>query len=465
MEDSPVLVSNVEFDEVKRGYDPEQVDNYLAKVGEAVGQLKGMVRSAVERAESADARVAETLRSKAQAESALVDFESGLARVEAAKVAAEAERDAALVKLASPPEDPESEALKKMLMLAQRTADSAVEEAQASAKNIVADARTKAAEVVADAETRAERLLIEAQKVADELIKEKTGALVLQVRNLERRRDDLFVDVQALVEHLKDHRMRLHDAVIHMGSLIDGPIALRADGLPDLRTLVGESTVADKVAEIESAAAVAEALVSPAPATPVPAPAVSPAPAPSGAIPVEVGAATGDTPAVSGSQGSPPFDLAGGSADADVSGERSDHPLTMPVAPGDADPVAARPDAAKVSALVEEPRAAVTIDPVEVAVESPPALADPAVAPSEPLVIEPVAIEHVVIEPDLAFSEPELAFSAPDLPEPMLYDQADDSELTDLVPPDPDADEAMRKFLEDDFAGGKAGKGIFRRTK
>ncbi len=441
MEDSPVLVTNVEFLEVKRGYDPEQVDNYLASVGEAVGQLKAMLRSAVERAESADARVAETLRSKAQAESALVDFESGLARVEAAKAAAEAERDAALVKLASPPGDPESEALKKMLMLAQRTADSAVEEAQASAKNIVADARTKAAEVVADAETRAERLLIEAQKVADELIKEKTGALVLQVRELERRRDDLFVDVQALVEHLKDHRMRLHDAVIHMGSLIDGPIALRADGLPDLRTLVGESTVADKVAEINTSAATLPLEVTPVPSAPIleaPFPAVS---VPTLAVSVEVGAATGDTPAVSGSQGSPPFDFAGGRAASDGGGEVG--------------PDAPRPDAAKVSALVEEPRAAITHDLEEPTVTLP----APESVEAEPVAPEPVAVELVAPEPVAV----EPVAVEPVAPEPMLYDQADDSELTDLVPPDPDADEAMRKFLEDDFAGAKAGKGIFRR--
>ena len=35
------LLANVEFDTVKKGYDPEQVDNYLHLLAEKVGQLQG----------------------------------------------------------------------------------------------------------------------------------------------------------------------------------------------------------------------------------------------------------------------------------------------------------------------------------------------------------------------------------------------------------------------------------------
>lgn len=440
MEESPVLVSNVEFDEVKRGYDPEQVDAYLDEVGKAVGVLKSMLREAVERAEAADARISDTLRSKTAAERALSEFEAGVAAIDEARQVAERERDAALAKLASAPEDHESEALKKMLMLAQRTADTAVEEAQASAKNIVADARTKAAEVVADAETRAERLLIEAQKVADELIKEKTGALVLQVRELERRRDDLFADVQSLVDHLKDHRQRLHDAVIHMGALVDGPIALRPDGLPELRTLAGESTVADKVAELEATPA-AEA---PAPA-PAPVAEAAPAPAPA---PASVESAPAPAPAPAPTLSPASTEAAMSTAPPVVEIVERAAPATPTPAPPSG-PAASAASAPTITASVP---AAAPLDGVgNIAVADRP---EP-VRSSERA--ETARIPDLVEAP----REPEPALAPDPVSVVSLFDQGD------VAPPelglDPDADDAMRRFLEEDFDGKAPGKGIFRR--
>ncbi len=417
MEDSPVLVSSVEFDEVKRGYDPEQVDNYLREVGGAVTKLKSMLREAVERAEAADARVAETLRTKAAAESQLAEAAERQAALMSALAAAEE-------RLANPPEDEEAEALRKMLMLAQRTADNAVEEAQASAKNIVADARTKAAEVVADAETRAERLLIEAQKVADELIKEKTGALVLQVRELERRRDDLFGDVQSLVDHLNDHRQRLHDAVAHMHSLLDSPVGLRADGLPDLRTLAGESTVADRIAEMEAAEA--------APAAPAPAPA-TPAPAPAPAPPAPVARAAEPAPAPVAAP-APAVVVHPSPAPSGGSVEGGSASMSAGPSTGSTTAVAERPEAAKVNALLEAPRA----PRIEIEVVRP----EPAIVAEVEPVAEPVAEAEADAVP--------------------LFDQAE-VEMVEALTPEPEADEAMRRFFEEDFDAGAQAKGIFRR--
>ena len=474
MEESPVLVSNVEFDEVKRGYDPEQVDAYLEEVGKAVGVLKSMLREAVERAESADARVAETLRAKASAESMLNEVQTGLASLEQAREVAERERDAALAKLATAPEDQESEALKKMLMLAQRTADSAVEEAQASAKNIVADARTKAAEVVADAETRAERLLIEAQKVADELIKEKTGALVLQVRELERRRDDLFADVQSLVDHLKDHRQRLHDAVLHMGALIDGPIALRPDGLPELRTLAGESTVADRVAELESAAAPAGAPApAPAPAPVVPAaPPVSEAsvpPAPALQAPVDAAIAT-TPPVVEIVERAPSAPPAAPSSSPSASATPGPAAAPMPAAPTAAAPTSAAPTAAA-------PRAGAGPSMIAGATAGPSATAPtPIVTASAPEVTMGSVAVADRPQPTRGSERTETARVADLVEAPRSSDAALDPEPVSVVslfdqgdpePPqlgtDPEADEAMRRFLEEDFESKAPTKGIFRR--
>jgi len=227
MTESPQLLANVEFDLVKKGYDPEQVDNYLRLIDGQVTQLKDTARHAVEQAEVSHARAAEAQREKA---TYLADLEQAKARAERLQVelaqAPRAEPSSA--------DDDGTEALKKMLLLAQRTADNHVEEAQASAKNIVADARTKAAEIVAGAETRAERLLIEAQKVADELVRERSEKLAGTVAELERRRDLLQADSEVLERYLSEHRQRLQTGVATLTALLNDDAGLKADPMPKL---------------------------------------------------------------------------------------------------------------------------------------------------------------------------------------------------------------------------------------
>jgi DivIVA domain-containing protein len=228
------LLANVEFDTVKKGYDPEQVDNYLHLLAEKVGQLQDMARHAVEQAELAQARQAEAERSTATAQAEVEQARGDLVQVRA-------ERTAASTPPATDESEEGTEALKKMLMLAQRTADNHVEEAQASAKNIVADARTKSAEIVAGAETRAERLLIEAQKIADELVQERSANITSTITELEQRRDDLQVDVEVLSQYLSEHRGRLQAGVETLRSLLDDPRKFRAEAVPELTAELGSS--------------------------------------------------------------------------------------------------------------------------------------------------------------------------------------------------------------------------------
>ncbi len=224
MTEPPQLLANVEFEIVKKGYDPEQVDNYLKLIDRQVSQLKDTARQAVEQAEVAHARSAEAQREKA----------TYLAEVQQAKADLEAARAEGRARPAEGGEDDGTEALKKMLLLAQRTADSHVEEAQASAKNIAADARTKAAEIVAGAETRAERLLIEAQKVSDELVRERSDHLATTVAELERRRDLLRADSEVLESYLTEHRERLKEGVSVLSALLSDHDGIRADPIPAL---------------------------------------------------------------------------------------------------------------------------------------------------------------------------------------------------------------------------------------
>lgn len=231
MTESPQLLANVEFDIVKKGYDPEQVDNYLRRIDDQVGQLKDTARHAVEQAEISHSRAAEAQREKA---TYLADAQQAKAELERTQLEL---RQAPVVTApaASSDDEDETEALKKMLVLAQRTADNHVEEAQASAKNIVADARTKAAEIVAGAETRAERLLIEAQKVADELVRERSERIASTVAELERRRDLLRADSEVLERYLTEHRQRLQAGVSTLAALLNDDAGLKADPMPKLK--------------------------------------------------------------------------------------------------------------------------------------------------------------------------------------------------------------------------------------
>jgi DivIVA domain-containing protein len=258
------LLANVEFDTVKKGYDPEQVDNYLRLLAEKVGQLQTMARDAVEQAEIAQAKLAESERLKATAMA-----EAGEARADLERLKDERPMATGAVT------DDGTEELKKMLMLAQRTADNHVEEAQASAKNIVADARTKSAEIVAGAETRAERLLIEAQKIADELVQERSANISSTIAELEQRRDDLQVDVEVLSRYLSEHRGRLQAGVDTLKSLLDDPRRFRAEVVPEMRAELADAESDDTDPAID---APPEKLQADPPGAPTKAPTASQAP-------------------------------------------------------------------------------------------------------------------------------------------------------------------------------------------
>src|SRR6516162_2316556 len=115
MEVSPKTLREVEFREKMRGYHPEDVDHFLEQVASGVEVLKDRLRQAVERAQRAEAAAAEA--------------------------------------------GGNDEALRKTLVLAQRTADLAVQEAREQAARILASAEQQAQALLAEAEERGRRTL------------------------------------------------------------------------------------------------------------------------------------------------------------------------------------------------------------------------------------------------------------------------------------------------------------------
>ena len=59
MDVTPQVINEVEFHQKMRGYDPDEVDDFLERVAVAVGQLQDKVRDAGDRAAVADRRATE----------------------------------------------------------------------------------------------------------------------------------------------------------------------------------------------------------------------------------------------------------------------------------------------------------------------------------------------------------------------------------------------------------------------
>ena len=59
MDVTPQVINEVEFHQKMRGYDPDEVDDFLERVAVAVEQLQARVRQAEQRAVSAERRGAD----------------------------------------------------------------------------------------------------------------------------------------------------------------------------------------------------------------------------------------------------------------------------------------------------------------------------------------------------------------------------------------------------------------------
>ena len=219
MDGNPQLLTDVKFSTHRKGYDPDEVDNFLERVSAAVAQLQDKLRQATERAEAADAQLAEARRLQAEAEAAAEQARAGAPSSAGAPVAA----------------TDGDEELKKVLVLAQRAADQAVEEANSTATRTVADARAKAVNLLAEAEQERDRMLAKARKKADAAAEERARELHEQVTVLDAARADLRADVDALSRYLDGERDRLRTQLGELTRVVEDPAAMALLAGPELR--------------------------------------------------------------------------------------------------------------------------------------------------------------------------------------------------------------------------------------
>jgi DivIVA domain-containing protein len=179
MEIAASTLREVEFREKLRGYNPDEVDEFLERVAVGIEALEERLRAATERALRAEQRLAEL-----------------------------------------PEDDGE---LRRTLVLAQRAADLAVKEAN-----------DQAAAIVARAEARARAMIEQAEQVARRRGEEAEAQLRVEVERLRAARDDLLADVGALEEHLARARERAREAVAEAARFIDERLGVPS-GRPRLR--------------------------------------------------------------------------------------------------------------------------------------------------------------------------------------------------------------------------------------
>jgi cell division initiation protein len=160
MEIDARVLKEVEFSTSLRGYNTDEVDEFLEQVTVAVERLQAEAKTAGERAVAAE----QTAR-----EQPATDLDDGI---------------------------------RKTLILAQRTADMAIKEAQDEAQQVLDSAKAEAQTLVDDARDSATRISSEAERRLRE-----------EVDRLTASRNELQREVENLVHVLGDERSRLAESL------------------------------------------------------------------------------------------------------------------------------------------------------------------------------------------------------------------------------------------------------------
>jgi len=188
MDISAKMLREVEFRDRLRGYDTDEVDEFLEKVAIGIDEFQ---------AELAQAR----------------------------------ERAAALERQPAPPPEIEDDTIRRTLVLAQRTADLAIKEANEEAAQLVADAREEA-----------ERVLDEARAAAYKVRSEAEQGMRERVERLSAEHDHLEREVRSLTDLLDAERARLGDALSSLMGHVTSSLSVSNDVRSAAEHAVGRAT-------------------------------------------------------------------------------------------------------------------------------------------------------------------------------------------------------------------------------
>jgi cell division initiation protein len=182
----------VEFRQQLKGYNVDDVDEYLDRAAQEAEALQEHVRQLNERLRQASDRIGNLERDKRTAPAAEGEGEMA--------PAASSGIEAGL----------SDETLQRTLLLAQKFVDQTKRESEAEAAEIVSRAEDTARAAVEAAEQAAAKLQAESQEKLRE-----------EVARLESRRTELAADVESMARHLESERNRLRGALSEILKWVD----------------------------------------------------------------------------------------------------------------------------------------------------------------------------------------------------------------------------------------------------
>ena len=213
MDISPQRVRTAEFKTVKKGLDPDEVRSFLDEVAAELERAQNQSTAMEARARAAVARLQEISEATP---SAPPDESPATTAVPAVDVAPAAEPVAEV----SPSVD-QAETISRTLLLAQRTADTAIAEAEAEAARLKQTAEDEATRTLDSTREMSERLIDEAREEARRTGEAERIQVESEVNALLARRDFLESDVDHLQSFIVDERSRLRDAATSILDLVE----------------------------------------------------------------------------------------------------------------------------------------------------------------------------------------------------------------------------------------------------
>ncbi len=192
------------FSTVKKGYDSGEVTAFVQEVATALEDAQNETTAMEARARAAVARLQELSQA---AEQPAGDVDAGdVDAEERAEIKASVD---------------ETETISRTLLLAQRTADTTVAEADAEAERILSTARDDAAQSLDQARVLADRLIEDAKNEARRAGEGERIRVESEVQALNARRDFLESDVDHLESFLIEQRQRIRESATTLSELVD----------------------------------------------------------------------------------------------------------------------------------------------------------------------------------------------------------------------------------------------------
>lgn len=206
MDVTPQLIEQIDFSEKFRGYDPDQVDDFLERVGATLSELIVSERDARDRADRAEQEI-HSLRER---------LASAPKTATASAPSAPALSD-----------EQEIEQASRTLLMAKRTADAAIAEARQEAGDLLATARAQSEQLSAEAQAHRDDLLRRAREDAEREFGDQRNRFAQEIRDLDARKRELHADIDVLETRISEQRGDLEHVHEKLSALVRDPGVLR----------------------------------------------------------------------------------------------------------------------------------------------------------------------------------------------------------------------------------------------